>query len=519
MKCFFYFSPIGRYIQTRRFLKMTTDFNDDIASRMETFSKYLDRSGMDHKKYQEDGVKWCLENELRPEPPANVRGGFIADEMGLGKTIIMIGTFVANPMLKTLIILPPVLVEQWVAQIYRTTGHTPIVFHGANKKKCTIDQLKKAVIVISTYNTVSVTDKQYKAKQFSYLHLVKWNRIVFDEGHHLRNSDTSRLFGARMLRGRIKWLVSGTPIQNKIQDFYNLCQAIGMPPSFYADKTNHSVIARNFILKRTKKQVGIILPDVHNNSCDVVWKNTQEKAISEEIHTVLNMVRSKKTTNGTAISSILGNQPGAILRAILRARQSCILPKMMNKMFDTFVQDGELTGYDSYKDGLSFSSKLDSVVDTILANKGNGCGKLVFCHFREEIDEIRNRLVSGGIETVAAFDGRLAQTMRQRILEDANEVLILQIQTGCEGLNLQKNYSEIYFVSPHWNPCVEDQAVARCHRIGQQKEVKVYRFNMDNFSEERNDEGVLQETTIEKRVTQVQDEKRAIANSVINENE
>ena len=111
---------------------MTTDFNDDIASRMETFSKYLDRSGMDHKKYQEDGVKWCLENELRPEPPANVRGGFIADEMGLGKTIIMIGTFVANPMLKTLIILPPVLVEQWVAQIYRTTGHTPIVFHGAD---------------------------------------------------------------------------------------------------------------------------------------------------------------------------------------------------------------------------------------------------------------------------------------------------------------------------------------------------------------------------------------------------
>ncbi len=497
---------------------MTTEFNDDIATRMETFAAYLDRSGMDHKNYQEEGVKWCLENELRPDPPANVRGGFIADEMGLGKTIIMIGTFVANPVLKTLIILPPVLVDQWVAQIYRTTGHTPIVFHGKNKKKYNVEHLKKAVIVISTYNTISVTDNQYKAKQFSLLHSVKWNRIVFDEGHHLRNSDTSRLFGARLLRGRIKWLVSGTPIQNKIQDFYNLCQAIGMPPSFYADKTNLSVIASKFILKRTKKQVGIILPEVRNNSCNVVWKSTQEKAISEEIHTVLHMVRSNKTTN-SAISSILGSQPGAILRAILRARQSCILPKMINKMFDTFVQDGEITGYESYKNGLSFSSKLDSVVDTILTNKGNGCGKLVFCHFREEIDEIHSRLVDGGIATVACFDGRLAQTLRQNILDDANEVLILQIQTGCEGLNLQKNYSEIYFVSPHWNPCVEDQAVARCHRIGQEKEVKVYRFNMDNFSEERNEDGILQETTIEKRVTQVQDEKRAIANSVINENE
>jgi SNF2 family DNA or RNA helicase len=289
-----------------------------------------------------------------------------------------------------------------------------------------------------------------------------------------------------------------------------------MPPSFYADKDNLSVIARNFILKRTKKQVGIILPEVQNNSCKVVWKSAQEKAISEEIHTVLHMVRSNKTTN-SAISSILGSQPGAILRAILRARQSCILPKMMNKMFDTFVQDGELDSYESYKDGLSFSSKLDSVVDTILANKGNGCGKLVFCHFREEIDEISRRLVDGGIDTIACFDGRVTQTARQTILDAANEVLILQIQTGCEGLNLQKHYSEIYFVSPHWNPCVEDQAVARCHRIGQEKEVKVYRFNMDKFSEERNEEGVLQETTIETRVTKVQDEKRAIANSVITE--
>jgi hypothetical protein len=496
---------------------MTTEFNDDIAARMQTFAAYLDRTGMDHKKYQEDGVRWCLENELRPDPPANVRGGFIADEMGLGKTIIMIGTFVANPVLKTLIILPPVLVEQWVAQIYRTTGHTPIVFHGANKKKYTVEHLKKAVIVISTYNTISITGNQYKAKQFSLLHSVKWNRIVFDEGHHLRNSNTSRLFGAKLLRGRIKWLVSGTPIQNKIQDFYNLCQAIGMPPSFYADKDNLSVIARNFILKRTKKQVGIILPEVQNNSCNVVWKSTQEKAISEEIHTVLHMVRNNKSTRNVAISSILGSQPGAILRAILRARQSCILPKLMNKMFDTFVQDGELDSYESYKDGLSFSSKLDSVVDTILANKGNGCGKLVFCHFREEIDEISRRLVDGGIDTIACFDGRVTQTARQTILDAANEVLILQIQTGCEGLNLQKHYSEIYFVSPHWNPCVEDQAVARCHRIGQEKEVKVYRFNMDKFSEERNEEGVLQETTIETRVTKVQDEKRAIANSVITE--
>ena len=103
------------------------------------------------------------------------------------------------------------------------------------------------------------------------------------------------------------------------------------------------------------------------------------------------------------------------------------------------------------------------------------------------------------------------------MLEEGNEVLILQIQTGCEGLNLQEHYSEIYFVSPHWNPCVEDQAIARCHRIGQKKEVQVYRFNMGNFGEERNGDGDFMDTTIESHVTKVQEEKRAIASSVMND--
>ena len=60
--------------------------------------------------------------------------------------------------------------------------------------------------------------------------------------------------------------------------------------------------------------------------------------------------------------------------------------------------------------------------------------------------------------------------------------MVVQIQTGCEGLNLQKHYSEVYFVSPNWNPAVEAQAVARCHRIGQKKQVFVYKFIMNDFN-------------------------------------
>ena len=487
---------------------MTNDFIEDIQRRVDTFGKLLENAGLDKKKYQEDGIRWCLTNELRPDPPANIRGGFIADEMGLGKTILMIGTFVANMMTKTLIILPPVLVEQWAQQIVKLTGHHPIIFHGKHKKNITIENLQKSIIVLSTYNTVSVTEKQLRQKKLSLLHYVKWNRIVFDEGHHLRNSNTARINGSIMLKSNIRWIVSGTPVQNKIKDLYNLCKALKMPHSFYSNPDNLIVIARNFVLKRTKTQVGIELPKVTISNETVEWKNTKEKELSEGIHAVLNMVSQDKMDQ---VGELISNQTGSILSSIMRARQTCILPKMLEKMFEGFVQKGAMHNYDSYKEALGFTSKIDTVVDTILKNKNNGCGKLVFCHFREEIDELQKRLQVGGIDKIATFDGRLHNSFRQSILQSNFEVLILQIQTGCEGLNLQEKYSEIYFVSPHWNPSVEDQAIARCHRIGQLKEVKVYKFNMENFTEERNSEGQLTEKTIETHVAKVQEDKRAIA--------
>jgi len=485
---------------------------------MELFGKYLDRTGMEHKEYQFDGVRWCLENELRAEPVCGIRGGFIADEMGLGKTIMMIGLIVCNFLSRTLIVLPPILIDQWVLQIYRTTGHKPLVYHGANKKNITLEILEKAIIVITSYGDVAYVKREKKEngkkdkseenkKQKGLLFQVKWSRIIYDEAHHMRNNKTVLFERVKKLKGSIHWLVSGTPVQNRLKDFYNLCSVLRLPTSFYTKTANFVDLVNTFVLKRTKQQVGISMPSLSVDKITVGWKNQKELELSESIHRFLPYaVREEK------------------LMAMMFAKQSCITGELLRKNLRALSQLGIIENEnmketkDLILDSARCSSKLDKVVEKIIERKGNGCGKIVFCHFHKEMDEISRRLSQEAGMMVAMFDGRVSGKKKQSILTSGTEVLILQIQTGCEGLNLQENYSEIYFVSPHWNPAVEDQAIARCHRIGQMKPVFVERFVMGDFIEEPKEdqakpkEDQAQELTImltmDNYISKVQDEKK-----------
>jgi SNF2 family DNA or RNA helicase len=212
---------------------------------------------------------------------------------------------------------------------------------------------------------------------------------------------------------------------------------------------------------------------VLKNEC-VGWASEKEKGLAEGIHD----------------GSLLG---GIKLQQILRSRQMCILPTILSKVSCEFAE--------------GTTSKMDAVVSMLLLRAGNGNGKLVFCHFREEIDELVLRLKRGGVSRVGTYDGR-TRSINRAELGKGLEVLILQIQTGCEGLNLQKDFNEVYFVSPHWNPAVEDQAVARCHRIGQSKEVFVFRFTMGSY---KANDG----QAIDSYISYVQDTKREISDSIL----
>ena len=109
--------------------------------------------------------------------------------------------------------------------------------------------------------------------------------------------------------------------------------------------------------------------------------------------------------------------------------------------------------------------------------------------------------------SVSQFDGRTSQNEREEILMSKTDALILQIQTGCEGLNLQQ-FKEVYFISPTWNPAVEDQAIARAHRIGQNRPVDVFHFVMEGFGNDTR--------SLDQYSGLVQQVKRQLASKFIN---
>ena len=466
------------------------------------FKGFLKRANLDVKPHQLSGFEWVMKRENSD----GVKGGFLCDEMGLGKTILMLGAIMVNVKAsrkRTLIVLPYSLLQQWNGVFEKFLGHSALIFHGPKVKMISTEQLATAPIVITTYGMIAAR----KDPGFiSPLWKSVWGRVIFDEAHHMRNIKTNKFKGALKLNTDIRWLVTGTPINNSHKDFCHLCLILGLGPSSFSSVPAIKHTIKTYVLKRTKESAGIKMPALNIHIEKVPFENDEEEKMVKDIHSYLQFT----CVTAQNIDEIMESLATHRLPMLVRARQGCVYPELVVEALRKKIAEFSLVEEDYPVVNLKSHSKITAITNKIIQNKNTKKRKLVFCHYKDEIRKIAEILKKADMNC-AVMDGSTKKKDRKKALSTETDgetsipdVLVVQIQTACEGLNLQQ-FAEIYFSTPHWNPAVEDQAVARAHRIGQTEDVDVYRFVM-NFKSTKNDNII----TLDEYCLMVQEKKREI---------
>ncbi|KAL4075584.1 SNF2 family N-terminal domain-containing protein [Scleroderma citrinum] len=187
--------------------------------------------------FQRESLSW-----MRKQEGGIWKGGILADEMGMGKTIQMISLFVSDLKRPNLVIAPTVAIMQWRNEINaHTEDISVLVWHGASRVG-NPKELEKYDVVLTTYAVLeSCFRKQqagFKRKgviviEKSPLHLIKWNRVILDEAHNIKERATNTAKACFELQSNYKWCLSGTPLQNRVGELYSLIRFLGGDPYSY----------------------------------------------------------------------------------------------------------------------------------------------------------------------------------------------------------------------------------------------------------------------------------------------
>jgi len=423
-------------------------------------------------------------------------GGCLADDMGLGKTVQTLAllqkekenlsTATTNP--TSLIIMPTSLIYNWLSEAQKFAPDLNILNHtGGAREKSSID-FSNYDLVISTYGIARIDELVLGDFLFHY--------IILDESQNIKNVSSKSFKAINKLRGRNKLILSGTPVENSVADLWPQMAFINpgllgghsfflkefvVPIEKKKDEEaarRLQVLIKPFVLRRTKAQVATELPE---KSEKIFYCNmTEEQAdYYEKVKAEYRNLMLKQLEDGSFKKT--GIQ---VLQGLSKLRQLANHPRMMDS---------------EYKDS---SGKFDNVIDTLENVLLRGHKVLIFSQFVKQMKIYAEYFKQEKI-AYAYLDG--ATKNRKEVVNefrenDAVNVFLISIKAGGVGLNLiEADY--VFILDPWWNPAVEMQAIDRSHRIGQSRNVFIYKF--------------ITKDSVEEKILALQNRKKVIADSLI----
>ena len=462
------------------------------------------------RPYQKEGYHWLAflyQHRL---------GACLADDMGLGKTLQVItllagikegkiASFPNTTPTPHLVVLPPSLLFNWENEIARFYPGLKIHFY-TGKERST--EFKGADVVMTTYALVR--------RDIEKLKEIPFHVIIFDEAQAVKNIYADTTGAVRRLKGYFKVVMTGTPLENHVGEYYSLIDLTlpgllgeyddfksqihlkispsaknydpqgvvgggngnhGAPlkisPSakIYGAPLDRSPLldvilqrTRPFVLRRTKEKILKDLPpkietDVYLDLTPK-QKGLYQLTVSQIRSKIDDAYRSKTQAQAQIIA----------LTAILKLRQLCVSPRLIASEID------------------DPSPKIDFLIGRLKELLEAGHSALVFSQFTSFLDILEAPLKDAVIPFLR-LDGSTATVKRKKLVEGFQEgekpaVFLLSLKAGGQGLNLTKA-SYVFHLDPWWNPAVENQASDRAHRIGQKNKVSIIRILMRHTIEEK----------------------------------
>jgi SNF2 family DNA or RNA helicase len=442
------------------------------------------------REYQREGLGW-LHFLRRFE-----LGGCLADDMGLGKTVQVLALLEsrrqanATPHRPSIVVVPRSLIFNWLSEARRFAPELRMLDFAHPARR--FEDIAETDVVLTTYGTLRRDSARLSAVEFDY--------AILDEAQAIKTAGSASAKAARLLRARHRLAITGTPIENRIEELWSLFDflnpgMLGARTTFAAlarlqsndiaasDRSILSRALRPVILRRTKTQVAPELPARIEQTLLVELEGTQRRRYDHLLATYRESVLERVDRVG------LGKARMHILEALLRLRQAACHLALVDK-----------------RDSATASAKLDALIPALEEVVAEGHKAIVFSQFTQFLALVRPRLESAGL-VHEYLDGKTLdrQARVDRFQSDAScSIFLISLKAGGHGLNLTAA-DYVYILDPWWNPAVEAQAIDRAHRIGQTRRVIATR--------------IVASGTIEEKILELQASKRALADAILGQDQ